>query len=449
MKKPIANVLDEGLNGLQQGKMVETCIALSGDAGEDIGPLLYTAEYLTQAIKAEPSEEFRRSARGRLMARLQQTQPLPAPRHGDGFHVFDTLSRAFSHLSLVGPTMVKSLATIAVMVAVIAVTLGVATFRSPAPAATSSLATECTLTILSGTVNINTPDAAAAYPGVNGMTLDAGTTVSTSEDGNALLTFFEGSELQLEPSTTVEITEVSEAANHAIAITLTQMAGNTWSHVTKMIDRYSKYEIHTPSAVALVRGTRFLTSVDVNGQTKVETAEGLVSVKGDGEEVYVPVGKKTIVKRGFTPTVPVSLSVPDNEAPETPRTAELLGTQPIQGALLGLELPDNSGNNGQGNANGQSVDKTNNGQANANGQSADKTNNGQANANGQSVDQTNNGQGNANGQNADKTNNGQGNNSSSVNGTNQGNGGANAPDAALTGDESKNQGQGNNNKKDK
>ena len=80
MKKPLANVLDEGLEGLRQGKMVETCIALYGEAGEEVAPLLYTAEYLAGVPKAEPSEEFRRSARGRLMARLQQTQPLPAPR---------------------------------------------------------------------------------------------------------------------------------------------------------------------------------------------------------------------------------------------------------------------------------------------------------------------------------------------------------------------------------
>ena len=86
MKKSIANVLDKGLEGLQQGKMVETCIALGGDAGEEVAPLLYTAEYLSQTVKAEPSEEFRRSARGRLMARLQQTQPLPAPRHGPHPH---------------------------------------------------------------------------------------------------------------------------------------------------------------------------------------------------------------------------------------------------------------------------------------------------------------------------------------------------------------------------
>jgi hypothetical protein len=316
------------------------------------------------------------------------------------------------------------------------------------------------------------------------MTLDTGTTVITSADGGALLTFFEGSELQLEPNTTVEITQVSEAENHAIAITLTQLAGDTWSHVTKMIDQYSKYEIHTPSAVALVRGTRFMTHVDASGQTKVETSEGLVSVAGDGEEVYVPVGKKTIVKPGQTPTVPVALSVPDDDAPETPRTADLLGHQPPQGSLLGLEAPNDSDNGqGQANANGQSADKGNNGQgqANANGQSVDNGNNGQgqANANGQSEDKSNNGQGQANGNNGqgqgnvngqDQTNgnngqgqsnvnsqdqannNGQGNNKqndqsqASVNGTTPASENQTAPDAALTGDEIKGHIQGNGNK---
>jgi hypothetical protein len=414
MKKTIENALDEGLTGLQEGKMVETCIALGGDAGEDIAPLLYTAEYLAEVPKAEPSEEFRRSARGRLMARLQQTRPLPARRRG--FHLFDALSRAFSHVSIVGPSFIKSAVTFAVIMAVLIGALSFGPARVPVE--TSNLASQCTLTILGGTVEILTPGGEVASPGVNGMTLDAGTTISTSADGEVLLTFFEGSELELEADTVVKISEVTVAENEAVSITLSQLAGSTWSHVTKMIDKYSKYEIHTPSAVALVRGTYFMTQVESDGKTRVETAEGLVSVAAEGEEVYVPVGKKTIVKPGKTPTVPVIMSVADDNAPEVPRTAQLAEEpEAPQGSLLGLAAPDDGGTSLEAadtqaqdkSDNGPSEDKSNNGQGqdkDNNGPSEDKSNNGQGQEkdnNGQGQDNSNNGQG------QDNSNNGQGN----------------------------------------
>jgi len=148
------------------------------------------------------------------------------------------------------------------------------------------------------------------------MTLYAGTRVKTSPDSTALLTFFDGSTLTLEPGAELEIQQLQSDDDKAVTIVLKQWMGRTWSQVVKMVDKGSRYEIETPTAIALVRGTKFLLDVDEEGKTREETTEGLVSVVALGEEVLVPAGQMTFVEPGVTPSEPTVASVPEVEAPE-------------------------------------------------------------------------------------------------------------------------------------
>jgi len=69
----------------------------------------------------------------------------------------------------------------------------------------------------------------------------------------------------------------------------------------KKMDPGSRYEIQTPSAYALVRGTLFEADVDDTGSTTVRTIEGMVSVVAVQEEVYVPAGHEVSVEPGAAP----------------------------------------------------------------------------------------------------------------------------------------------------
>jgi hypothetical protein len=144
----------------------------------------------------------------------------------------------------------------------VVLTIGVMFQAANFSPASYALTSKCTLSILSGSVDVIIPETNDTQPGTDGMTLDAGNRVKTSPDSTALLTFFDGSTLTLEPGTDIEIEQLELGDNQqTITIILKQWTGKTWSHVVKMADKGSHYEIRTPSAVALVRGTQFLTVV--------------------------------------------------------------------------------------------------------------------------------------------------------------------------------------------
>ena len=195
--------------------------------------------------------------------------------------------------------------TLAVIL-IVGIVVGASNFSSHSYA----LASKCTLSILSGSVEVIIPGIIDTQPGTDGMTLDAGNRVKTSPDSAALLTFFDGSTLKLEPGTDIEIEQLERNDDQqTITIVLKQWTGETWSHVVKMADRGSHYEIKTPSAVALVRGTQFLTEVDEAGATKVLTTEGLVSVSAQGEEIFLPAGQQTTVEPGTPPSEPETVDI--------------------------------------------------------------------------------------------------------------------------------------------
>ena len=236
------------------------------------------------------------------------------------------------------------------LVLIVGVIVGVSRSSSPSYALTS----KCTLSILSGSVDIGVPGISGTEPGTDGMTLIAGSRVKTSPDSSALLTFFDGSTLKLEPGTEIEIEQLGLGDRQTITIVLKQCIGKTWSNVVKMAVPH--YEIQTPSAVALVRGTQFVTEVDEMGVTKVTTAEGLVSVSAQGGEVYLPVGQQTVVEPGTPPTEPTTVDISEyvnsQEKVQNGRTENRL-SQPALPTSYQSNVPDRGNNQDQNNGNGQ------------------------------------------------------------------------------------------------
>ncbi len=180
---------------------------------------------------------------------------------------------------------------------------------SPPPA----LASKATVSILSGSVEVWNPGTDSWQQGSDGMTLSVGTRVKTAPDAYALLTFFEGSTIKLEPGTDVEIHQLEYTEGQSTTIVLKQWMGRTWSRVTKMADPGSHYAIETPSAIAVVRGTLFATEVEETGVTRVTTTEGLVSVVAEGGEVYLPASHQIEEAAGATPSQPVAASTAESE----------------------------------------------------------------------------------------------------------------------------------------
>ena len=224
--------------------------------------------------------------------------------------------------------------TLALLLITVA-SFGAFNILSPSPA----LASQCTLSILSGDVEVQEPGAGNWKQGTDGMTLAARMRIKTSAESHALLTFFEGSTIKLEPGTDIEIQRMESGDEQATTIVLKQWMGRTWSRVIKMADPGSHYEIETPSANAIVRGTLFATEVGETGDTKVATTEGLVSVVAQDEEVFIPADQETQVAAGRTPSQPAAAPDPEAEITITIDKAAVASVIDPTGASTGY-LPD-------------------------------------------------------------------------------------------------------------
>jgi hypothetical protein len=228
------------------------------------------------------------------------------------------------------------------LIAIIAILAGIGVPSLSSPS--SVLASNCTLSIYSGEVEILSPGQEGIQPGIDGMTLEVGTRIITAPDSQALITFFDGSTLNLEPQTDIEIERLVSDDKQSVNIVLKQYIGKTWSRVIKMADPH--YEIQTPSAAAVVRGTIFMVEVDETGETTVATDEGLVSVTGGDEEVFVPAGFETNVKRGATPAMPFKTppTKADHQLPDNAIAPPFNGGLPDNALAppFNGELPDNA-----------------------------------------------------------------------------------------------------------
>jgi hypothetical protein len=202
----------------------------------------------------------------------------------------------------------RALCAIASVILVFIASIG--TSAQPAAAVQAKIPTfGCTLHIHSGSVLVQ-PSGTEWLSGLEGQPVYPGWRVKTEEGSSAVLIFFEGSTLSLEPVTEVTVEELTHGPDGSTAIRVMQWLGTTWSQVVKIIDPASSYSVETPAACAAVRGTVFLVEVAPDGSTREETAEGLVVVEAVGQTVAVAPGFATSVEVGSAPAGPEKVAVP-------------------------------------------------------------------------------------------------------------------------------------------
>ncbi len=193
----------------------------------------------------------------------------------------------------------RAIAGIVMLAILVTTTLGVIT-------PSRAIASSSILTIISGEVLVQpTPDA-VFRPGADGETLKAGMTVESKDDARAVLTFEDGSTMELEPGAKVAIDEVATGSSGELLVRLQQTIGQTWSHVQPLLSPNSRFHIKTPSATAVVRGTSFQITVQIQGPggqvvTTVNVFQGQVDMVAAGVVQPVPAGRTTNVQTGSPP----------------------------------------------------------------------------------------------------------------------------------------------------
>jgi hypothetical protein len=161
------------------------------------------------------------------------------------------------------------------------------------------------LSITKGDVYIMKANTTSWVQAAVGMTLDINDTLRT-DYGWVLITFFDGSTIELEPDTEISVIELGIATDTgSTAIGVGQQIGRTVSRVKKLADTASSYEVKTPVGVGAVRGSTMLVQVSPDGTTAVGNATGTISAFGQGLEVHIPKDMQSIIRRNRPPDKPI------------------------------------------------------------------------------------------------------------------------------------------------
>jgi PKD repeat protein len=146
-----------------------------------------------------------------------------------------------------------------------------------------------TISFIEGKVQILRVDIANWEDAVAGMELKLEDMIKTGDDGTAVIVFFEGSTIELEPNTEIMIQELGIApGTGSTTIKLWQNIGSTVNRVQKLVDSESQYEIQTPSGSAVVRGSVGRVIVLQNGITLIYNEAGEWWAYAQGQMVPIP-----------------------------------------------------------------------------------------------------------------------------------------------------------------
>ena len=179
------------------------------------------------------------------------------------------------------------------------------------PAADSA----ATLAVLNTDITSQRGGSGDFSPALDGDIFANGDVVKSSSGGRAVLTFFDGSTLSVEPGSQVKVTTLNRVGDGGIQLTIEQTLGRTWASVQKLKTPDSKFEIKTPTSTAVVRGTAFETNVvqqpDGTTQVTYKTDEGTVAVTANA-------GGTTNVTANTQVTIATNQPAPAQPTPTPP-----------------------------------------------------------------------------------------------------------------------------------
>jgi hypothetical protein len=170
-------------------------------------------------------------------------------------------------------------------------------------------------------------------PATTGTPVDVGDRVVTGAGGHAVITLTDGSQLELGESSNLVIDNQALAPSGGRAGTQVSLFGGILHSVVNATGGAPNFEVHTPNAVAAVRGTSFDTAYtegesrptfgDCRKFTDVVVYEGRVSVRNPGATTgeEVPAGYE--------------LSVPCNLSPMLPGPIGMTGARSNVGTVVG------------------------------------------------------------------------------------------------------------------
>jgi len=172
------------------------------------------------------------------------------------------------------------------------------------------------VTTLSGTVTLKR--GASTTPVTTGMAVDVGDQLATGADGHVVVTLTDGSTLELGDSSTFTLDSHGTPSTriHLLTGVLRSFVNRTAGATA------ANFEVHTPNAVAAVRGTKFDTAyvagaarssfADCRSFTDVSVYDGtvyLANLNAPNSGVDIPAGYEATVPCAFSSTSPGPLGM--------------------------------------------------------------------------------------------------------------------------------------------
>lgn len=159
------------------------------------------------------------------------------------------------------------------------------------------------LTSISGDVQIQAVNGAWRQAQA-GEAVQTGQQIKVGINSSARLQFADGSELVMQPQSSVVMDTLSTyAGGYMVDTQLRLQAGRVEVHANPQSRQGQKFEVITPAAVASVRGTQFLVDAQ-GGRTVQQTYEGKVALQTGQGSVVVPEGFGSAAKLGEKPIPP-------------------------------------------------------------------------------------------------------------------------------------------------
>ncbi len=135
---------------------------------------------------------------------------------------------------------------------------------------------------LVGTAEVRAANGASWRPARVGMPVKTGWDIRTFVESSMELRFESGTVLRIGENSVVTLSNLSkdqqaDATNSRVKVA----TGEVWGNVQKLVNKKSKFDFETPTAVASIRGTRLGIAVK-EGATAIDVYEGAVAVKRKG-----------------------------------------------------------------------------------------------------------------------------------------------------------------------
>lgn len=169
---------------------------------------------------------------------------------------------------------------------------------------TSSSTQLTMLSITDGTVSIMRGGTGSWIEAQVGMSLNPTDVIKTEDNSGAVITFFEGTTIELQAGTQIAINTLDFVEDTgSFTINLTQEIGKTISRVTKLTDAASSYQIESTAGIAAVLGSTMIVEINVNGVTWVSNLHGSISATGQGVILQIPEGMTGKIVPGDPPVL--------------------------------------------------------------------------------------------------------------------------------------------------